>query len=429
MKPDDSTVQIVDITDKDSTNVKSEIQYGTNVTSRSALAAQDCNSSVLLATAWIYIQTQRTNDMLVRALIDQGAQSSFITEELCQSLRLKRHPVKVLISGVGGNKSFLCKGVVYFVIKPHFSSTFTYNVTAYVIPRITSYNPRDQTVKEWKHLKGITIADPHCGQQDSIDVLLGAHVHALIIQEGLRKSDPYSSLIATKTSLGWIVSGSLVSKSVRNSRLYANTQTLDVKLNTLLRKFWEIEELPVFERALSEEELQCEQHYLNTVTRKADGRFVVRLPLKVEFLTATSLGDSYTGASAMLRNIEIRFERSPQLKQTYVEAMRDLLATGHMRRRKEGDPQVDECFFVPHHGVLKENSTTTKPRPVFNASHKSKNGSSINDFLHVGSNLLPELTDLVTKWRSYQFAFAADIEKMFRQIVLHELDHHLQAIV
>ena len=100
-----------------------------------------------------------------------------------------------------------------------------------------------------------------------------------------------------------------------------------------------------------------------------------------------------------------------------------------MRRRNEGNPGVDQCFFVPHHGVVKESSSTTKLHPVFNASRKTPNGFSINDFLYVGLNFLTELTDLVTKCHAYQFAFAADIEKIFRQIVLNQRDHQLQAIV
>ena len=36
-------------------------------------------------------------------------------------------------------------------------------------------------------------------------------------------------------------------------------------------------------------------------------------------------------------------------------------------------------FFMPHHGVLKETSSTTKLRVVFNGSEKSNNGVSLND--------------------------------------------------
>ena len=86
-------------------------------------------------------------------------------------------------------------------------------------------------------------------------------------------------------------------------------------------------------------------------------------------------------------------------------------------------------LFLPHHGVIKENSNTTKLRTVFNASAKANKRFSLNDFLAVGSNLLPEIVDLVSKWCGYTCVFTADVEKMFRQIWVHEDDQKLQAIV
>ena len=56
---------------------------------------------------------------------------------------------------------------------------------------------------------------------------------------------------------------------------------------------------------------------------------------------------------------------------------------------------------------------------------KTNRGHSLNDFLLIGPNLLPELIDLITGWRKYPFVFAADVEKMFRQIWIHPDDQHL----
>jgi hypothetical protein len=39
---------------------------------------------------------------------------------------------------------------------------------------------------------------------------------------------------------------------------------------------------------------------------------------------------------------------------------------------------------MPHHGVVKEASSTTKLRVVFNASEKTGSGVSLNDVLRVG---------------------------------------------
>ena len=67
--------------------------------------------------------------------------------------------------------------------------------------------------------------------------------------------------------------------------------------------------------------------------------------------------------------------------------------------------------------------------PTTPRRHQGEQYKSLNDFLLVDPNLLVETIDLFTSWRRYTFVFSADIEKMFRQILVHEDDHHLQAIV
>ncbi|KAK2577645.1 hypothetical protein KPH14_012903, partial [Odynerus spinipes] len=42
------------------------------------------------------------------------------------------------------------------------------------------------------------------------------------------------------------------------------------------------------------------------------------------------------------------------------------------------------CYYLPHHGVLKPSSTTTKLRVVFNGSSPTSSGRSINDLMHTG---------------------------------------------
>ncbi|GFW33680.1 uncharacterized protein TNCV_2212121 [Trichonephila clavipes] len=81
--------------------------------------------------------------------------------------------------------------------------------------------------------------------------------------------------------------------------------------------------------------------------------------------------------------------------------MNEYLALGHMREiSQKTDDETPNCY-IPYHMVINEKSTTTKCRVVFNASSKTK------------------------KW----VAFAADIEKMYRQILISDEDCKYQRIV
>jgi len=75
---------------------------------------------------------------------------------------------------------------------------------------------------------------------------------------------------------------------------------------------------------------------------------------------------------------------------------------------------------MPVHAGYKQSSTTTKVRPVFDASALTSSGASLNDTLHTGPNLYPHLSDILLKFRTHAIAVSADISKMFREVKLHE---------
>jgi len=50
-------------------------------------------------------------------------------------------------------------------------------------------------------------------------------------------------------------------------------------LTTLVRHFWEQEEIPPTTATLSKEDQECEDHFASTHSRGLTGRYIVRLPL------------------------------------------------------------------------------------------------------------------------------------------------------
>jgi len=169
----------------------------------------------------------------------------------------------------------------------------------------------------------------------------------------------------------------------------------------------------------------CEHHFISTTTQGPDGRFVVRIPIKTG---PKQLGSSRHTEERRLHAIERRPEKQPDLKSQYHEFMKEYEEIGHMEPVKSQQSK-QPCYFLPHHAVFKETSTTTKTRDVFDGSAKISNGLSLNDILQVGHTFQADLYSIVLRFRTHQVCFTADITKMYRQITVHPQVRNLQRIL
>lgn len=126
--------------------------------------------------------------------------------------------------------------------------------------------------------------------------------------------------------------------------------------------------------------------------------------------------------------LEKNFRKNPTLAEQYKKFMYEYEKLGHMQKIDKTELAETHCF-LPHFGVERASSTTTKLRVVFDASAKTSNGFSLNDILEVGPRIQSELFDLLIRFRKFKYAFTADIEKMYRQIKINENDTNMQMIV
>ncbi|XP_070067295.1 uncharacterized protein [Drosophila virilis] len=86
-------------------------------------------------------------------------------------------------------------------------------------------------------------------------------------------------------------------------------------------------------------------------------------------------------------------------------------------------------YFLPHHCVLKEDSTTTKLRVVFDDSPTPDSGHSLNDVLMAGPIIQPKLFHILIRFRTYPVALTADICKMYRCVRVTSADSYFQCIL
>lgn len=390
-----------------------KIFYNRNFSSSNTALYED-EQEILLATALIKVQGSDGLWRTMRALIDQGSQVSLLTENAAQVLKLQRHKCKGVITGVGTNDN-TCKGMISMTCAA-LRGSYTFSTNAYIMKSLTRNLPSFSFPKpSWKILDSIQLADPEFYISNPIDILLGADVYSRIILNGIQRHGE-SMPVAQKTRLGWILCGKV------------QTLQCNLVLNNIedIQKFWEIEDVQE-NTALSTEEQECIEFYKSTTKRLQDGSYQVRLPLKLT--CKNQLGQSKSKAIAQFMQLERKLNKNIIIATQYTAFMTEYLTLGHMMPTNNyGKGECTE-YYLPHHGVVREDSTTTALRVVFNGSQPTSNGMSLNDIMHKGPNLQNDLMLLILKWRQHRIALVADIEKMFRKIWLHPDDQHYQKIV
>ncbi|XP_011694053.1 PREDICTED: uncharacterized protein LOC105453629 [Wasmannia auropunctata] len=379
-----------------------------------------CNAhSVLLATASVVVTDNQGRGHKARAILDPGSQSSFITARLCKELGLQTSKIHMTIEAINGKSSQIEHRCSVRLAAQY--NNFQFDIQCLVIPEITGQLPPQHIdIQGLQIPTNIRLADPSFHIPGNIDILIGAdHFWSLLCIGQLKTGD--GRLTMQKTKLGWIAVGpwrGAVSKSIKCNLSRA------VDIDKSLTKFWEIEEIEG-ERAWSEEEKDCEKHFLENTYRNTDGRFVVSIPFKED---VSKLGESKSIACKRFLSLERKLTRNPVLKDQYVAFLVEYERLGHMCKVSE-EATHNTSYYLPHHCVVKNDSSTTKVRVVFDASAATDNGISLNDLQMVGPTIQNDLLALLIRFRVHPYVILADVQKMYRQVLVNPDQRSLQRII
>lgn len=378
-----------------------------------------CDSTVMLFTALVKVRDSFGKCQLARVLLDSGSQSNFVSESLCQRLSLNRTKINVPVSGIGQSQVN-----VRYMVTVQFSSRFDdqeYFLECLVLPRLTVSLPTSTVdINTWKIPKNLPLADPQFNVSHGVDIIVGAELFAILLQaEQISFNDHLPVL--HKTSLGYVIAGRVPTNTP--APVACLVSTLD-SLDAKVKKFWEIEDFD-HGKALTVEETRCEEHFAKTHYRNAHGRYVVRLPVRQELLPL--IGDTWSRAARRFTAVEKRFRTDEALRANYQEFMDEYELLGHMEEVKASD--VMPQFILPHHAIHRPDSSTTKIRVVFDGSAKSSNNMSLNDMLLCGPTVQPHLQTVLLNFRLHRYVMKADIEKMFRQVLIDPSDRAFQQIL
>lgn len=234
----------------------------TDVTSHIVSKITAPKTAVLLATARVRVYSIHDRVVHARALLDQGSAATLISERLAQLLRLPRNTHSVCVTGVGNLRSH-ARYTAYIKLSPANKLEPMFSANAIILKSLTSYTPdRIPRADTWPHVADLDLADNDILSADPIDIIIGADLYSALILEGIRgKPD---EPLAQNTVLGWILSGP-TSPSTSASHVHIHHGTIIENLDSNLRRFWEIEDLPATLLRGDDEKLCEDIFYLRTL--------------------------------------------------------------------------------------------------------------------------------------------------------------------
>lgn len=253
----------------------------------------------------------------------------------------------------------------------------------------------------------MALADPMFWKPENVQLLLGIDACTQLLETPSAKLN--GNMIQQNTKLGAIVMGSVESSDSNEFVANATIKEDNSKeIENLVRRFWEVEEVPLRSNKSKEHEL-VEKIFNEKFTRDKQGRFSVPIPLNPN---VKRIGESRQIALKRFHILEKRFAREPEYRKQYVKFMREYEQLGHMIEVDHDIPKSDMVYYIPHHATVSSGSF----KVVFDCSCKTDEGKSLNQVQLVGPKLQRDLFEIILRSRRHKIAMSVDVKKMFRQI-------------
>ncbi|KAG5866393.1 hypothetical protein JTB14_013265 [Gonioctena quinquepunctata] len=270
-----------------------------------ATAMKNRNNTVLLSTVVVNVLNGSGQGQKARFLLDSGSQVHLITHKCSKKLGLKISRCFSSVQGIGSNSNSV-KGITDLIVASRYDSSKKYFMQAFLVDKISDKLPRLKIDRSFLSSFGnVQLADDKFDEPTEIDGIIGAELFATVMG---------NNSYASSTDHQW---------------RYRRFSEEESSLNELMRKFWEIEQVPK-NTSPNTEELECEKMYTSTFNRDSVGRFTVALPIKN---SPNTLGDSKECAMTRLFSLERKLTKFSELRSGYNDIMRESIEQGHMHWR------------------------------------------------------------------------------------------------
>ena len=404
--------------------VKTENLEGKEAKDVSLLSGNNRNE-ILLQTARVNVSDSDNNCFSLKVIIDGGSQLSFVTESVSRKLKL---PIigqqKVSLNTFGSKISNPAKPRNRVSIKlcSKFDSKYVV-IEAIEVPDICAdILPSPKAVPLNAKYKLADKVD-EVADIEGISVLIGANYYWRVVTDDQERIS--DDMMAINTIFGWTIHGQFQENqdtSINKVALLINAVDIDVEHNELrIDNFWSLESIGIMDKVIPDKTNEdFVKDYIENKVVIRSNRVEVSIPWKS---SEPSIFDNYGNAIVSLKLLMLKLKKDREKLIEYHNSIMEYVKNGWAERVSAPEcSTIKPIYYMPHRAVYRDNSETTKVRIVFNASSRAKNSGSLNDVVHSGPNLNPELLKVLLNFRIGRFAVVSDIEKAFLQVGLNKDD-------
>ncbi|XP_055948609.1 uncharacterized protein LOC129981696 [Argiope bruennichi] len=405
---------------KDNKNVITAIShYDKNKTNFSC-------GNIFLQTCAALVRNDETNEFeTVRLMLDNGSMRTFITREVSEKLKLKvirKESLSVYSFGAKQAKEH-SYNIVRVELKNREDPSLSIEVEALVTENISATTlpaPNNNITKTYNKLKPLQLADIIDYRGKNISILIGVDYYYEIVSGRIKRLN--NKLVTTETIFGWCLQGHV---GLSNDLMTMKIVVDEKDISDQLKQFWDLENLGVegveeddFEKHTVDKEIM-KQFEENIVYQNK--RYTVKFPWKTNM--KEYLANNFKVSKRRFSHLKSKFIKDNSLFLDYKAVIEDHLKEGIIKKVITCEEEKPS-FYLPHRAVIREDKTTTRLRVVFDASSHAKGQLSLNDCLHTGINLIPDLFEILIGFREQAVAITADIKKAFLQIQIAEEDQN-----
>ena len=384
-----------------------------------AISDSNRRQGVALPTALVSV-SNGIHKSEVRVLFDQGSQRSFILKSLVNQLQLE--PVGSAVLDIDGFDSSSNNGQ-YDIVSVNFHTATNEVIPIKVtvvdkLPNRVSMPGFQEAVRLIK-AKGMVPADPaNTSVFSDVSILIGADEYYSFVYDENKIADFH--VIPSK--LGHLISGRLPMSG--DNAVSANAITVlrvavdeSENINDNMQKIWSMDSIGICSPEKYDDHKTAIDNFQNSL-EFSDNKYTVRLPWREN---APELPNNFELAKKRLFS-NIKSLRQKSMLDTYDKLIENQLKNDFIERVHDVDERHDSSHYLPHHGVLRDSSTTPL-RIVYDCSARiAKSKASLNDCLYSGPPLINDLVSILINFRSDLFACVSDIEKAYLNVQLAECD-------